>query len=207
MSKLSIYNSEGKEIDSIELPDETFGGRINQSVIHQAVVMYQANLRQGNASTKERADVSGGGKKPFRQKGTGRARAGSSRSPLWHKGGVTFGPHPRDFSYTIPKKIKMAALRESIKVKLKSNSLFCIDQVEVTSGKTKDFVKILTALKLKGKILGLLDGTDEAVSRATSNVARFNTLRSVDVNAYDVIRSRNILATKQAVEQILKRVK
>ena len=113
MSKLPVYNKDGKETDSVELPDEIFGAEINQDVIHQAITMYQASLRSGHASTKERGSVSGGGRKPWRQKGTGRARQGSIRSPLWHKGGVVFGPHPRDFSYTLPKKIKTAALRES----------------------------------------------------------------------------------------------
>ena len=125
MSKIVVLDIEGKEKEEIDLLN-IFDGRINSDVIHQAVIMYQASLRQGNASTKERAYVSGGGKKPYRQKGTGRARAGSNRSPLWHGGGVVFGPHPRDFGYTIPKKIKKAALRESLKAKFNNKALFCI---------------------------------------------------------------------------------
>src|SRR4051812_10831477 len=127
MPELNVVDSEGKKSKSIELPKEKFGVHVNDAVIHQAVVMYQANTRQGNASTKDRAAVSGGGKKPHAQKGTGRARAGSSRSPLWKKGGITFGPQPRDFSVTVPKKVRIAALRESLNAKFLSNELICID--------------------------------------------------------------------------------
>ena len=130
MAKVAVFNIEGKQYSSVELPDEIFSGNINQNVLHQAVVMYQACLRQGTASTKQRGDVSGGGIKPFRQKGTGRARAGSSRSPLWKKGGIVFGPTPRDFSYSIPKKILRAALRESLKAKYQNQNLLCVDELK-----------------------------------------------------------------------------
>jgi len=118
LSKFPIFNIEGKETDAIDLPEE-FKADVNQDVIHQAVVMYHASLRQGTASTKERSYVSGGGKKPYRQKGTGRARAGSTRSPLFHGGGIIFGPHPRGFGYDVPRKVKKAALRESLNSKIK----------------------------------------------------------------------------------------
>src|SRR3990167_90506 len=130
MPSFPVHNSEGKKVEEIDLPEEIFGGRINNAILHQVVLMYQANERQGTASTKERGAVSGGGRKPWRQKGTGRARAGSIRSPLWG-GGVVFGPHPRDFSYSLPKKVKAAALRESMNAKYVAKELSCVDQIAV----------------------------------------------------------------------------
>lgn len=206
MTKLAVLDKNGSKIESIDLPDEVFGGRINTDVLHQAIVMYQASLRQGNASTKERADVSGGGKKPYRQKGTGQARAGSSRSPLWKGGGVTFGPHPRDFGYTIPKKIKKASLRESLKAKSQSNNIHCVGDIKDSFNKTKEFAKFLDGLKLKGKILAVLDGSDESIVRASRNIPSFNLMRAQDVNAYDILRNKNLLVTKTAFQNLLERV-
>ena len=117
MAELAVLNIKGKKAGSIPLPEDAFSGRVNTDVIHQVVTMYRATLRQGTANTKRRAEVAGGGKKPWRQKGTGRARHGSIRSPLWHKGGVIFGPHPRDFGFVIPQKVRVAAVRESLKAK------------------------------------------------------------------------------------------
>lgn len=207
MSKLSVLNLEGKEAESIDLPDDIFGSRVNTRLLHQAVVMYQASQRQGNAHTKERADVSGGGKKPYRQKGTGRARAGSSRSPLWKGGGVTFGPRKRDFSYTVPKKIRKAALRESLKAKFQDENLLCISDVTQSFEKTKEFAKVLNNLKLTGKVVALLDGSDDSVKRVSRNVARFNLIRSADVNAYDILRNKKLLLTKTAIKNLLERIK
>lgn len=206
MTRLPVLDKKGSEIESIDLPDDIFGGRLNADVIHQAVVMYQASLRQGNASTKERADVRGGGKKPYRQKGTGQARAGSSRSPLWHGGGVTFGPHPRNFSYTIPKKIRKAALRESLKAKCQDNDLLCVHDIKDSFSKTKEFAKFLDGLKLKGKILAVLDGSDESVARASRNIPSFNLMRAQDVNAYDILRNKKLLVTKTAFQNLLGRL-
>jgi large subunit ribosomal protein L4 len=206
MTKLSVLDKKGTEVDSIDLPDEIFGGRLNTDIIHQAIVMYQASLRQGTVNTKERADISGGGKKPYRQKGTGQARAGSIRSPLWHGGGVTFGPHPRDFGYSIPKKIKTAALRESLKAKSQDKNLFCISDIKDRFSKTKEFAKILEKLDLKGKVLALLDGSDESVVRASRNIRSFNIMRAQDVNAYDILRNKKLLVTKTAFQNLLKRV-
>ncbi|HOW35950.1 MAG TPA: 50S ribosomal protein L4 [Candidatus Omnitrophota bacterium] len=208
MPLLPIINNQGQKVEDVELPDTLFGGPVNQDVIHQAVVMYNANHRQGNASTKERGAVSGGGKKPFRQKGTGRARAGSIRSPLWHGGGVVFGPHPRDFSYSIPQKMKVAALRESINAKYHSKDLLCVDRLTVTSPKTKDFVKTLIALKLtEGKTLALLDTNDPDIKKVSRNIPFFSFMRAEDVNAYDILRNQKILVTKAALKNLLKRIK
>lgn len=209
MAKFPIHSIEGKETDLIDLPDDIFGVAVNQDVIHQAVLMYQASLRQGNASTKTRKDVSGGGKKPWRQKGTGRARHSSIRSPLWHKGGVVFGPHPRDFSYTIPLKIRKAALRESLNAKFQAKNLICVDDVKKPLSKTKEFAKVLENLKLKngGKILAMLDGSDLSIPRVSRNIPFFNLIRSQDVNAYDILRNKKVLITKTAFKKLLERVK
>lgn len=206
MAKLDVLDKKGSKTESIDLPEEIFGGRLNADVIHQAVVMYQASLRQGNASTKERADVSGGGKKPYRQKGTGQARAGSSRSPLWKGGGVTFGPHPRDFGYTIPKQIRKAALRESLKAKCQDNDLLCVADIKESFNKTKEFAKFLDGLSLKGKILAVLDGSDESVRRVSRNIPSFKLMRAQDVNAYDILRCKKLLVTKTAFQSIVERI-
>ena len=139
MLKLPVLNKDGKEVESLELPEKLFGNRLNTYVMNQAVEMYRNALRQGTASTKERGSVSGGGKKPWRQKGTGRSRQGSIRSPLWTGGGVVFGPHPRDFSYTISKKVKTAALREALHAKYISQDLCCIQEFKDKFSKTKEF--------------------------------------------------------------------
>ena len=208
MGKLAILNIDGKEKESMELPGDVFGSVVNQDVVHQAVVKYQASFRQGTASTKERGAVSGGGIKPWRQKGTGRARAGSIRSPLWVGGGVVFGPHPRDFGCEIPKKIKKAALRESLNIKYQEKNLLCVDDLKAPLNKTKEFAKILATLNLKGiKVLALLDGSDPSIERVSRNIRSFNIMRSQDVNAYDILRNKKILVTKSAFNKLLDRIK
>lgn len=206
MAQLTVKNTAGKDVGKYDLPEDIFGQKVNQDVIHQATVMYRANLRQGNASTKERKEVRGGGKKPFKQKGTGRARAGSTRSPLWKGGGVTFGPKPRDFSYTIPKKIKLAALRESLKAKYLDDQLVCLDEIAIDSGKTKDFAKVLSALQIRGKVLALFDEAGQKVQLASRNIPGVSLTRAGDVNALDLMNNKNILLTKTSLETLLKRL-
>ena len=206
MSRLAILNKEGAQAEEIDLPEKVFEGRVNTAVLHQAVVMYQASLRQGNASTKERGSVSGGGKKPYRQKGTGRARAGSNRSPLWQGGGVVFGPHPRDFGYTLPKKIRRASLREAVQAKYQDGHLVCVTDLTDEILKTRDFAKILKTLSLEGKILALLDGAHETVQRASRNIRGFHILRAQDVTAYDILRHKTLFVTKTAFNRLLDRM-
>jgi large subunit ribosomal protein L4 len=206
MPKLTVLNTEGKEVSFINLP-ESFGEKVNSDVIHQAIIMYQANDRQGTLDTKIRSEVSGGNKKPFRQKGTGRARQGSSRSPLMRHGGVVFGPHPRDFSYVVPKKVRIAALRESLKTKFNSGSLICVDAIDVKSGKTKDFIILLKNLKINGKkILALFDSCTHTLDMASGNVPNFNLVKPVEVNALNLLKNNKVLITKIALEVILKRL-
>ena len=206
MPTLPILNKMGKETDKIDLPEKIFGGRVNEAMLHQALVMYRAGQRQGTVDTKERAEVRGGGKKPYRQKGTGRARHGSSRSPLWKGGGVTFGPHPRDFSYTIPKKIRRAALKESLNAKYQSKEIICLEELQDKFSKTKEFAQVLTSLKLRGKILALLDGCDDSIKLVSRNIPRFDLKRAVDANAYDILRNKTLLITKTSFKKLLDRI-
>lgn len=206
MPKLTVYNTQGKESGSIDLP-AGFDKAVNQDVIHQAVVMYQANQRQGTADTKIRSEVSGGNKKPFRQKGTGQARQGSTRSPLFRHGGVTFGPHPRDFGYAVPRKVRIAALRESLNAKFKAGALLCVDEMVVPSGKTKDFLVIMKNFNITGKkTLALFEGASPEAQLASRNVRGIQHEKSTDVNALDVLKNNKVLATKAAMEKILKRL-
>jgi len=206
MPELNVVDIKGQKAATIELPKEKFGVHVQDAVIHQAVVMYNANNRQGTVSTKTRSEVSGGGKKPWAQKGTGRARQGSTRSPLWKKGGICFGPKPRDFGYSVPKKIRVAALRESLNAKFLGNSLVCVDQLEVISGKTKEFVAILKNLNVQGRTLAVLDGTNEKTLLASRNIARLTLARALDVNAADIMNNKNVLVTKEALNTLLKRI-
>ncbi len=206
MPKLTVYNIQGQEAGAIDLP-ESFSEKVNESVIHQAVVMYNANKRQGTLDTKIRSEISGGNKKPFRQKGTGRARQGSSRSPLMHHGGIVFGPHPRDFGYTVPKKIRIAALRESLNAKFKDDSLVCVDEMVMKSGKTKDFIGILKNLKIdRKKVLALFDDCAKEVTLASRNVRGIQITVGKEVNALDILKNNKVLASKATMEKLLKRL-
>ncbi|MDP8212930.1 MAG: 50S ribosomal protein L4 [Candidatus Zapsychrus exili] len=205
--KFPVLDKNGKEKESIDLPDDIFNGKVNADVIHQAVVMYQASLRQGTASTKGRSCVSGGGRKPHRQKGTGRARVGSSRNPLWAGGGVVFGPHPRDFDYPLPKKIKKAALRESLCAKVIDKDLLCIVDLKEAFNKTKEFSKVLEKLDIKCKTLAVLDGSDLSIMKASRNIRGFNLMRACDVNAYDILKNKKLLLSKTAFNSLLDRIK
>ena len=206
MPELNVVDIKGKKAASVELPKEQFGVHVHDAVIHQAVVMYNANQRQGTVSTKTRSEVSGGGKKPWAQKGTGRARQGSTRSPLWKKGGIIFGPKPRDFGYSVSKKTRVAALRESLNAKFLGNNLLCVDNLEVPSGKTKDFEAILKNLKVEGRTLAVLDGTNEKTLLASRNIARLTLVRAIDANASDIMNNKNVLVTKEALKTLLKRI-
>ncbi len=206
MTKLTVHDIKGKETGSVQLPDEIFDVKVNEAVIHQAVVMYLANQRQGNASTKTRGEVSGGGRKPWKQKGTGRARAGSSRSPLWSKGGVVFGPHPREYGYALSKKTRIAALRASLNAKFQAKQLLCVEDIQLTKTKTKEVASILKVFKLHGKILALFDGTKSDVILASRNIPLLSLSCAGDINAYDVMKNKTVLVTKSAIENLLKRI-
>ena len=210
---LPIYNAAGKEVDSVKLNPAVFDGVINSEALYQAVTAYRANQRKGLAATKTRGEVSGGGKKPWKQKGTGRARVGSTRSPLWRHGGVTFGPHPRDFSYTLPDKIKKAALKSGLNAKVKENNLIVLDEFKLENTKTKEALKIFTQLKVAGaknrkalSTLLLLDKAAENTKLALRNIGflRFNL--ASDTHVYEVMSHKKVIITKDGLNQLTKRL-
>jgi large subunit ribosomal protein L4 len=207
MSTLPIYNMVGKEVEKMSLKDDFFDGQINTALLHQAVIMYEANKRQGTAATKDRSEVRGGGRKPWRQKGTGRARAGSTRSPLWRHGGVTFGPKPRDYSYSIPRKMKLIALKSSLNAKLAANDLILMDDINLKEAKTKAFLQLLNSLKIVDKALLIAQFKDNSVLKAARNISYFDVLRPHDVTAYDVLKHKKIIITKHALRDMIKRFK
>lgn len=209
MHKFPLYNLKGEEMEKLELPEDVFDGKVNPDLLHQVVVMYNANRRQGTASTKTRGEVSGGGKKPWRQKGTGRARAGSNRSPLWRHGGIVFGPHPRDFGYSLPAKIRTEALRSSINEKLATQNLFFLEHLDVKSPKTKELAAILSALKIKEKTLVVIDDKErnERIIKASRNISFITLCRVGDINAWDVLAHRKLLLTKFALKTLTHRLR
>ena len=216
---LPIYNTDGKEIDSIKLDHGIFDGIVNADAIHQVVLAYNAGQRKGLASTKTMGEVSGGGRKPWKQKGTGRARVGSIRSPLWRHGGVVFGPHPRDFSYTLPVKIKKLALKSSLNAKMNENNFIVVDNFKIEQPKTKEAVKILTNLKIGRlkdknnpkaktvKALLLLDKLDENLKLALRNIAFLTINRAQDTNTYEVLAANKLIVTREALSELTNRLK
>ncbi|MFA5118386.1 MAG: 50S ribosomal protein L4 [Candidatus Omnitrophota bacterium] len=207
---LPVYNCEGKEIDTVTLDHAVFDGAVNTAAIYQAVNAYRANQRKGLASTKTRGEVSGGGKKPWKQKGTGRARVGSTRSPLWRHGGVTFGPHPRDFSYELPKKIKKVAFKSVILEKIQENNFIVVDELKVGQVKTKDMFKVLSNLKLdlekKGTLL-LVDKLADTLKRVLRNISKVTYNLVKDANVYEVLAAHKIVITQEALKTLTNRIK
>ncbi len=204
MAEVPIYNIKGQSIGKMSLDKDIFNGEVNEAILYQAIKMYEANLRQGTASTKTRSDVSGGGKKPWKQKGTGRARAGTIRSPLWRGGGIIFGPHPRDYSYSIPKKIKRLALISSLNDKLNNNELIVLEDIKISKPKTKEFVSILRNLKADDKPLLVLDDKDETIIRASRNIPRLLLRDYKTLNAYEVLKQHKLILTQKALVGLTK---
>lgn len=214
MFKLPVYNIQGKEVETIELDASIFDGSQNTSSLHQAIEGYRANQRKGLASTKTRGEVSGGGKKPWKQKGTGRARVGSTRSPLWRHGGVVFGPHPRDFSYELPQKIKALALKTSLNLKLKEDNFMILDDFKIDLPKTKNAVKVFTDLKLFAakdkkakKVLFLTRKLDPQLKQALKNISFLSVDLVSDCHAYEVMNNRKLLITKAGLADLTQRLK
>jgi len=205
MITVPVLNTEGKEVEKLKLDAKIFDGGINEGILYQTVVGYLANKRRGLASTKTRGEVSGGGRKPWRQKGTGRARVGSIRSPLWRGGGVVFGPHPRDFKHDIPKQIKRQALRFSLNSKFSDKSVVVVDKIKL-SPRTKEFADLLKKLKLKGKILFLLGKNEKENALAAANFCGVS-IRSVsEVNAYDILSFKKLLLSVDSVKELTRRL-
>lgn len=204
---IPVYNSKGKEVEKLSLSKKIFTGEVNKKILYQVIIMYNANQRQGNASTKTRGDVSGGGKKPWRQKGTGRARAGSTRSPLWRHGGVVFGPHPRDFHHDLPRKIKRLAFLSSINSKLNEEKVLGLESLILDEAKTKKFKAVMDALKLKGESLFVLDNIDDKVMRASRNLEEVSVKNYKDFNTMDVLNCDNLVISKAAMQKLPERFK
>jgi large subunit ribosomal protein L4 len=209
--KLPVYNIEGKEVETLDLDPVVFDGTVNAAVIYQAVNAYRAAQRSGLAATKTRGEVSGGGKKPWRQKGTGRARAGSTRSPLWRHGGVVFGPHPRDFSYSVPDKIKKLALKSVLNAKVKESNVIILDAVSFSQPKTKEAARMFANLKIKPErknhVLMLLNAKDGQLQRALRNLDFLDVELAGMANAYEVLAHTKLVATKDGFLQLVARLK
>ncbi|MDD5291712.1 MAG: 50S ribosomal protein L4 [Candidatus Omnitrophica bacterium] len=204
---LSVLDISGKEVEKLELSPRIFDGKVSTASIYRAVHNYLANRRQGSASTKTRSDVSGGGKKPWRQKGTGRARVGSTRNPLWRHGGVVFGPHPRDFSYSLPKKIKQSSLRSIINNRALENNIIVLNSLVLSDCKTKTFVNILKKLKIKDGSLVVINSMDDNIRLATRNIPNVQLRDAKSVNTYDILSFEKMLITKDALRILTERVK
>ena len=202
MANVSVYNMEGKEVGTIELNDAIFGVEINEHLVHMAVVQQLANNRQGTQKAKTRSEVSGGGRKPWRQKGTGHARQGSTRSPQWTGGGVVFAPVPRDYSFKMNKKEKRAALKSALTDKVANNKLIVVDKLAFDEIKTKSFVTVLNNLKVEGKSLVVLNDNDTNVVMSAKNVPSVKTALTNTINVYDILNADKLVLTQDAVKTI-----
>ena len=201
MAKVSVFNMEGKEVGTIELNDAVFGVEVNEHLVHMAVVQQLANNRQGTQKAKTRSEVSGGGRKPWRQKGTGHARQGSTRAPQWTGGGVVFAPTPRDYSFKLNKKEKRAALKSALTSKVQSSKLIVVDELKFDAIKTKNFVAVMDNLKVQ-KGLVVIAENDANVVMSAKNVADVNTTLVNTINVYDIMKANTVVLTKDAVAKI-----
>ena len=201
MANVSVYNIEGKEVGTIDLNDAVFGVEINEHLVHMAVVNQLANNRQGTQKAKTRSEVSGGGRKPWRQKGTGHARQGSTRAPQWTGGGVVFAPVPRDYSFKMNKKEKRAALKSALTAKVEEKKFIVVDEIKFDEIKTKNFANILKNLEVSKALVVLEDGNDNAVISA-KNIADVKTAAINTINVYDILKYNTVIATKAAVAKI-----
>ena len=201
MAKVAVYNMEGKEVDSIELNDSIFGVEINEHLVHMAVLQQLANNRQGTQKAKTRSEVSGGGRKPWRQKGTGHARQGSTRSPQWTGGGVVFAPVPRDYSFKLNKKEKRAALKSALTSRVEAGKLIVVDELKFDEIKTKKFQAVLDNLKVS-KALVVLAENDEKVVMSARNIPAVKTALTNTINVYDILKGDTLVLTKDAVAKI-----
>ena len=201
MAQVSVYNMEGKEVGKLDLNDSIFGVEINEHLVHLAVVQHLANMRQGTQKAKTRAEVSGGGRKPWRQKGTGHARQGSTRSPQWAGGGVVFAPVPRDYSFKLNKKEKRAALKSALTSKVQANNLIVVDELKFDEIKTKNFVNVMNNLKVDKGLVVIVEN-DANVVMSARNVATVDTTLVNTINVYDVMKAKTVVLTKDAVAKI-----
>lgn len=202
MPKVNVYNMQGELVEEMELSEEIFGVEINEHVVYEVVKNQLANKRQGTQSAKTRAEVRGGGRKPWRQKGTGRARQGSIRSPQWKGGGVVFAPKPRDYSYSVPKKVRRLALKSVLTDKLQNNEMIVVDQLRFDAPKTKEMKKVLANLKADKKALIVMAEKDANVIRSANNIPNVATALVNTINVYDILKYNSFIITKEAVKRV-----
>ena len=202
MAKVSLFNQTGSSVGEIELNDKVFGIEPNESVLFEAIIAQRASLRQGNHKVKNRSEVAGGGRKPWKQKGTGRARQGSIRSPQWRGGGVVFGPTPRSYSYKLPKKVRRLALLSALSTKVREESIVVLEGLVFDAPKTKDFVKVLSDLSIDKKALFVTADLDETVALAARNIPGITVVSATGINVLDLIGHNKLVMTKAAVEKV-----
>ena len=202
MAKIDVYDIKGKKVSDVELADSIFGIEPNEAIVHSVLVNYLANQRQGTQSTKTRAEVRGGGKKPWRQKGTGRARQGSIRAPQWVKGGIALGPKPRSYKYTVNKKERRLAIKSLLSSKVIEKELTVVDKLELKEIKTKTMVKALSDLKLEGKTLIVLADKNENVLMSARNIKGVKTILLNNINVYDLLKYNNLVLPLDTVKKI-----
>ena len=202
MPKIDVYDINGKKVKEVELKEEIFGIEPNEAVVHSVLINFLANQRQGTQSTKTRSEVSGGGRKPWRQKGTGRARQGSTRAPQWIKGGIALGPKPRSYKYTVNKKEKRLAIKSLLSSKVLENELVVVDKLPVKEIKTKEMVKTLSNLKVEGKALIMLSEKDEKVQKSARNIEGVKTTLVGTINVYDLLKYNKLIVTLDTIKKL-----
>ncbi len=206
MSKIQILDQSGKRVSEMSAPKEVFSYPVKEHLLYEAVVSFRANQRRGTASTKTRGEVKGGGRKPWRQKGTGRARAGSNRSPLWRKGGVTFGPKPKSYYYSLPKKAKRNALKSVLSMKLAEKQLLILKALEIKEPKTKDGAKLLEALKLDSALI-VDDHQNKNLFLSLRNIPKVKAVDTNLINVYDVLSHKWLVFTQKSFESLMEKLK
>ena len=202
MPKVDVYDIKGKKVSDIELADSVFGIEPNENIVHAVLINYLANQRQGTQSTKTRAEVRGGGKKPWRQKGTGRARQGSIRAPQWIKGGIALGPKPRSYKYTVNKKEKRLAIKSVLSSKVLEKELTVVDKLELKEIKTKSMVKALAALKVEGKTLIVVSEKNKNVVMSARNIEGVKTITANNINVFDLLKYNNLILPVDTVKKL-----
>lgn len=202
MSQLNVLDMNNKVVGKVSLKEDIFNSEVKEHLLHKSVIAHLANLRRGTHSTKNKSQVRGGGAKPWRQKGTGRARAGSIRSPLWRGGGITFGPKPRDYDHDVPKKMRRSALISALSLKVKNGDIFVVDKIDIDKPKTKDVVSILKNFKIDRSVLFLIDEKNMNLELSARNIPDARVQRVDSINVYDLLYYDKIICTKGAIDKI-----
>ncbi len=205
MAVTEVYNTDNKKVGEVELNDALFGLEVKKHILHDIVKMQLANRRAGTASTKTRTEVRGGGAKPYRQKGTGRARAGTNNSPLWRGGGVTFGPKPRDYSYKLPKKVRKLGLRMALSTRFSESNMLVLDGFDLADIKTNQFVEVMKKLEIENGLI-VIPGNNENLERSSRNVQGFKVIQTDGLNVYDILLHRRLVLLQPCLDQLEKRL-